>query len=49
MLEAWMDEKYGPGMFFSKLHNYLVAHAYSNADTSDLWDALKTEDQGIEK
>ena len=46
MLEAWMDEKYGAGSFFSKLHGYLVAHSYGNANTADLWKALSvgTED-----
>ena len=47
MLEAWMDDKYGPTYFFSKIHNYLKAHAYSNAETKDLWDALRTEDQDV--
>jgi hypothetical protein len=47
MLEAWMDEKYGKGVFFSKLHNYLSTHAYANAETSQLWDALKTPDQDV--
>jgi aminopeptidase N len=49
MLEAWMDEKYGEGVFFDKLHNYLTKHAYQNAETSDLWAALRTEDQDVGK
>ncbi|KAJ3362304.1 hypothetical protein HDU91_003482, partial [Kappamyces sp. JEL0680] len=43
MLEAWMDEKYGPTTFFSKLHNYLSQHSYGNAETADLWAALRTD------
>jgi aminopeptidase N len=49
MLEAWMDEKYGEGVFFQKLHNYLTAHAYHNAETADLWEALRTKDQDVGK
>jgi aminopeptidase N len=49
MLEAWMDEKYGEGVFFAKLHDYLTKHAYQNAETADLWDALKTKDQDVGK
>ncbi|KAL7752783.1 Aminopeptidase 2 mitochondrial [Sorochytrium milnesiophthora] len=29
--------------FFAGLHNYLLAHAYANAKTEDLWDALTVE------
>ncbi|KAJ3270370.1 hypothetical protein HDV01_007898 [Terramyces sp. JEL0728] len=48
MLESWMNEKYGKELFFSKLHNYLTDHAYGNAHTQELWDALRT-DQDIGK
>ena len=43
-----MDEKYGNGTFFSKLHGYLVDNSYSNCNTKDLWKALSagTEDIG---
>ncbi|KAI8896940.1 peptidase family M1-domain-containing protein [Globomyces pollinis-pini] len=47
MLEAWMDEKYGKGVFFQKLHNYLSSHAYQNAETQELWAALRTDDQDV--
>jgi aminopeptidase N len=47
MLEAWMNEKYGDKMFFEKIHGYLSKHAYGNAETKDLWDALRTEDQNV--
>ncbi|KAJ3268582.1 hypothetical protein HDV01_002561 [Terramyces sp. JEL0728] len=43
MLEAWMDEKYGKDVFFGKLHNYLTEHAYGNAETEQLWAALRTD------
>ena len=49
MLEAWMDEKYGPDMFFNKLHHYLTTHSYGNAETKELWKALGTKDQDIGK
>ena len=47
MLQSWMDEKYGENTFFHKLNGYLTKFAYSNAETGDLWDALKTPDQNI--
>ena len=47
MLESWMDDKYGEGTFFAKLHNYLEEHKYENAETSMLWDALKMPDQDV--
>lgn len=40
MLEAYLKSKFGDKYFFSKLHDYLKLHAYSNARTSDLWDAF---------
>jgi aminopeptidase N len=49
MLEAWMNEKYGPREFFDRLHVYLTTHAYGNAETSELWDALKTPGQDVGK
>jgi hypothetical protein len=47
MLEAWMDEKYGPKMFFEKIHNYLTKYAYSNTVTLDLYNSLRTKDQNV--
>lgn len=49
MLESWMSQKFGPKYFFSRLHKYLTDHAYSNAETSDLWDALKSDEEDVGK
>ena len=47
MLESWMDDKYGNGTFFRKLHGYLELHQYGNADTNMLWESLNMPDQNI--
>lgn len=47
MLESWMDEKYGNGTFFNKLHGYLNEHKYGNAETKMLWDSLEMPGQNI--
>ncbi|KAI8912491.1 peptidase family M1-domain-containing protein [Gorgonomyces haynaldii] len=47
MLEFWMDDKYGQGTFLNKIHGYLEAHKYGNAQTADLWEALRTPDQDV--
>ncbi|KAJ3270371.1 hypothetical protein HDV01_007899 [Terramyces sp. JEL0728] len=48
MVEAWMDEKYYKNAFIDKISTYLKKHAYGNAKTSQLWDALSI-DQDISK
>jgi aminopeptidase N len=47
MLEHTLDSKFGPRYFFLKLHDYLKNHAYGNAQTADLWDALKSPDYDV--
>jgi aminopeptidase N len=42
MLEVWVNTFGDENYFFSSLGKYLVSHAYSNAETSDLWRALST-------
>jgi aminopeptidase N len=42
MLEAWVNTFGDENHFFTSLGKYLVSHAYSNAETSDLWKALST-------
>lgn len=43
MLHNWIDDTEGKDTFFSRIHNYLKSHAYSNAKTNELWNALSSE------
>jgi len=36
-----LEQFIGPDVFREGIHDYLVAHAYGNTETSDLWDALE--------
>ncbi len=44
MLEQFMGEE----QFRNGISNYLIAHSYSNTETSDLWDALESAHQKSE-
>ena len=47
MLEAWVDTFEDKNHFFSSLQKYLVSHAYSNAETRELWEALSTSNISV--
>jgi puromycin-sensitive aminopeptidase len=36
-----LEQFIGPDVFREGIHDYLVAHAYGNTETADLWDALE--------
>ena len=36
-----LEQFIGPDVFREGIHDYLVAHAYGNTETHDLWDALE--------
>ncbi len=36
-----LEQFIGPDVFREGIHDYLVAHAYANTETRDLWDALE--------
>ncbi|TPX61966.1 hypothetical protein SpCBS45565_g07130 [Spizellomyces sp. 'palustris'] len=40
MLQTWLDDALGNDTFFKRIHAYLEAHAYQNAKTLELWQAL---------
>ncbi|KAI8928792.1 peptidase family M1-domain-containing protein [Entophlyctis helioformis] len=41
MLEGYLGAKAGSAYFFQRLSSYLSGHAYSNAETNELWAALE--------
>jgi aminopeptidase N len=43
MLEAWLNKASGPTYFFDSLKKYIESHAYSNAETWELWKALSSD------
>ena len=48
MLESFLDQRYGSDYFFGHLSTYLTSHAYGNAQTSDLWEALRNKDDSVD-
>ncbi|KAJ3286503.1 hypothetical protein HK104_008993, partial [Borealophlyctis nickersoniae] len=47
MLESYLTTSVSPKFFFDRIHAYLSSHAYSNAETKQLWAAFDTDGMSV--